>query len=61
MLPGRNEDPATGHGDGGLATVIQQVLNGNRRCDDATVTLTVDEQIRVHAVLQDWLGKQDPD
>jgi hypothetical protein len=34
---------------------------GRRRDDQATFALTVDEQLRVNAVLQDWLGEQDPD
>ncbi len=49
------------HGDGGLATAIQQAMDGRRLGDNATFALTVDEQIRVNAVLQDWLGEQDPD
>ncbi len=49
------------HGEGGLATAIQQAMDGRRLGDNATFALTVDEQLRVNAVLQDWLGEQDPD
>ena len=49
------------HGDGGLATEIQAAMDGRRLGDNATFALTVDEQIRVNAVLLDWLGEFDPD
>lgn len=49
------------HGDGGLATAIQQAMNGRRLSDNARVPLTTDEQRRVDAALQDWLGEQEPD
>ena len=49
------------HGEGGLATAIQEAMDGRRLGDNATFALTVDEQIRVNAVLQDWLGESDPD
>jgi hypothetical protein len=49
------------HGDGGLAAAIQRAMDGRRLGDNATFALTVDEQLRVNAVLQDWLGEQDPD
>ena len=49
------------HGDGSLAAAIQQAMNGRRLGDNATFALTVDEQLRMNAVLQDWLGEQDPD
>ncbi len=49
------------HGEGGLATAIQEAMDGRRIGDNATFALTVDEQLRVNAVLQDWLGEQDPD
>ena len=35
--------------------------NGQRLGDNATFALTVEEQLRVNAVLQDWLGESDPD
>ncbi len=49
------------HGEGGLATAIQQAMDGRRLGDNATFALTVAERFRVNAVLQDWLGEQDPD
>ncbi len=49
------------HGDGGLATAIQQAMDGRRLGDTATFALTVDEQLRVKAVLPDGLGGQEPD
>ena len=36
-------------------------MDGRRLGDDATFALTVEEQLRVNAVRQDWLGKQNPD
>ncbi len=48
-------------GEDGLAEVIRQAMDGRRLGDTATFALTVDEQIRVNAVLPDWLGEQDPD
>ncbi len=48
------------HGDGGLATVIQEAMDGRRLGDNATFALTLDEQRRVNAVLHEWLGKHDP-
>ena len=44
-----------------LAAAIRQAMDGRRLGDDATFALTVDEQLRVNTVLQDWLGKQNPD
>ncbi len=49
------------HGDGELAVAIERAMEGQRLGDNATFALTVDEQLRVNAVLQDWLGEQDPD
>ncbi len=49
------------HGDGSLAAEIQAAMDGHRLGDNATFALTVEEQLRVNAVLQDWLGEQDPD
>jgi len=49
------------HGDGSLAAAIQQAMDGRRLGDYATFALTVDEQLRINDVLQDWLGEQDPD
>ncbi len=40
---------------------MQQAMDGRRLGDNATFALTVDEQLRVNAVLQYWLGEQDPD
>ncbi len=51
----------TRHGDGGLAAAIRRAMDGRRLGDTATFALTVEEQQRVNAVLQDWLGEQDPD
>ncbi len=48
-------------GDLALAVVIQQAMDGRRLGDNATFALTVDEQLRIAAVLQDWLGDRDPD
>jgi ribosomal protein S19 len=48
-------------GDGALAVEIRRAMAGRRLGDHAYVALTRDEQERVNAVLQDWLGKQDPD
>ncbi len=48
-------------GDAELATTIRSAMDGRRLGDNATFALTVDEQLRVNAVLQDWLGEQDPD
>ena len=49
------------HGDGSLAAAIRQAMDRRRIGDNATFALTVDEQLRVNAALQDWLGEQDPD
>ncbi len=49
------------HGGGTLAAVIRQAMDGRRLGDHAIFALTVEEQQRVTAVLQDWLGEQDPD
>ncbi len=49
------------HGDGSLATEIQAAMDGRRLGDNATFALTVDEQLRVNAVLQEWLSESDPD
>ncbi len=49
------------HGGGSLAAAIQQAMDGRRLGDTATFALTVDEQLRVTAVLHDWRGAHDPD
>ena len=49
------------HGDGGLAVAIQEAMDGRRLGDTATFALTVDEQLRMDAILQEWRGEQDPD
>ncbi len=38
-----------------------QAMDGRRIGDNAMFALTLDEQRRVNAVLQDWLGDRDPD
>ena len=48
-------------GNGALAAAIRQAMDGRRLGDTATFALTVEEQLRVNAALQDWLGEQDPD
>ncbi len=48
-------------GAGSLAAAIQQAMDRQRFGDEAAFALTVDEQRRVNAVLQDWLGETDPD
>ncbi len=48
-------------GDGALGDAIAQAMDGRRLGDNVRVPLTTDEQRRVDAVLQDWLGEQDPD
>jgi hypothetical protein len=48
-------------GDGALATASGQAMNGRCIGDTATVALTVEEQLRVTAVLQDWVGESDLD
>ena len=48
-------------GDGALADKIARRMGRRRLGDNVTIALTVDEQLRVNAVLQDWLGEQDPD
>ncbi len=48
-------------GEDGLAASTQQAMDGRRIRDNATCALTVDEQLRVNAMLSDWLGEQDPD
>ena len=40
---------------------IRQAMDRRRIGDNATFALTVEEQLRVNAALQDWLGEQDPD
>jgi hypothetical protein len=47
------------HGDGSLAAAIQRAMNGRRLGDNATFALTEEEQLRVTAVRQDWLGRLD--
>ncbi len=47
-------------GDEALVDAIAQAMNGRRLGDNAIFALTVDEQLRVNAVLQDWLGESDP-
>ncbi len=49
------------HGDSGLATRIQVAMDERRLCDNAMFELTKEEQLRVNAVLQDWLGEPPPD
>jgi hypothetical protein len=49
------------HDEGSLAAAIRQAMDGRRLGDDATFALTVEEQLRVNAIMQDWLGKQNPD
>ncbi len=49
------------HGEGSLAAAIAQAMDGRRLGDNATFALTVEEQLRVNAVLQDGRGEQDPD
>ena len=49
------------HGDGSLAATIGRAMDGQRLGDNATFALTIEEQLRVNAVLQDWLGAHDPD
>ncbi len=44
-----------------FSEVIAQGMDGRRLRDNATFALTVDEQLQVNAVLQDWLGEHDPD
>jgi len=51
----------TKHGDSSLAAAIWQAMNSQRLGENASFSLTVDEQLRVDAVRQDWLGEQDPD
>jgi hypothetical protein len=51
----------TRHGDGGLAAAIGRAMDGRQLGDNAIFALTVDEQRRVTAVLEDWLGEHDPD
>jgi hypothetical protein len=49
------------HDEGSLAAAIRQTMDGRRLGDDATFALTIEEQLRVNAIMQDWLGKQNPD
>jgi hypothetical protein len=49
------------HGDGGLAAAIRQAMDRRRLGDNATFTLTIDEQLRVNAVLPDRRGENGPD
>jgi hypothetical protein len=49
------------HGEGSLAAAIRRAMDRRRLGDNATFALTIEEQLRVNAVLQDWLGEQDPD
>ena len=44
-----------------LAAAIRQAMDGWRLGDNVLIALTVDEQRRVNAVLEDWRGTQDPD
>ena len=44
------------YGDGELAVAIERAMEGQRLGDNATFALSVDEQLRVNAVRQDWLG-----
>ncbi len=48
-------------GDGALADEIAHHMDGRRLGDNAIIALTIDEQTRVNAVLQDWLSEQDFD
>jgi hypothetical protein len=47
------------HGEAALAAVIQQAMNGRRLGANATFALTVEEQLRINAVLQDRLDAPD--
>ena len=49
------------YGEGGLATANRQAMDGRRLGDTATFALTVEEQLRVTAVRQDWRGENDLD
>ncbi len=49
------------HGDGNLAVAIRRAMDLRRLGDNAVFALTEAEQLRVNAVLQDWLGEHDPD
>jgi hypothetical protein len=49
------------HGDGSLATAIGRAMDGRWLGDNATFTLSADEQRRVTAVRQDGRGEHDPD
>ena len=49
------------HGEDALALRIRAAMDGRRLGDNATLTLTADEQQRVEAALQDWLGEHLPD
>ena len=49
------------HGDWRLAALIRLAMDGRRLGDNAAFALTVDEQLRVNAVLPDRLVEQDPD
>jgi len=40
---------------------VAAVWRGRWLGDAAAFGLTVEEQLRVNAMLQDWLGAQDPD
>ena len=48
-------------GEGALAEAIAQAMDGRRLGDNARVPLATAERARVDAVLQDWLGEQDPE
>jgi hypothetical protein len=49
------------HGESGPAAAIQQAMDARRIGDDVTLALAIEEQLRVNAVLQDWLREHDPD
>ncbi len=51
----------TAHGDAALAARIRSTMEGRRLWDNAAMALSAQEWRRVNAVLQDWLGEQDPE
>jgi len=49
------------HRNGSLAAAIGRAMDRRRLGDNATFALTIDEQLRVNAVLPDRRGAHDPD
>ena len=47
-------------GDGGLANEFRRAMKGWRVDEYATVAPTIDEWLRVNAMLTDWLCEPDP-